>query len=263
MSESDFQTIRGAGFLFALALALSLQRLRPYARWSGSWRVNGSFWIVNLVVIGAVCGACACTVARWAESAGVGLFHRFSLFPPALQLLLTILALDLVSYAWHRANHRIGFLWRFHRVHHSDPAFTASTAVRFHPGELLLSLPLRLLAVAALGASPAGVVLFEIVFTIANFFEHGDISLPLTFERLLQHLWITPALHRRHHSRRWSDLNTNFGTVFVFWDRLFHTYLPSSSEERVTVGLPDRPSCSSLREALLLPLAAGTPTPSP
>jgi sterol desaturase/sphingolipid hydroxylase (fatty acid hydroxylase superfamily) len=223
VSEGQFQVLRGAGFVAALTLALLLQRLQPHARLRGSWQVNGGLWFTNLIVIGAVCGACACTVARWAANAGI---------PAAL------VTLDLVSYCWHRANHRVPFLWRFHQVHHSDPTFTASTGVRFHPGELLLSLPVRLTAVALVGASAEAVVLFEIVFTVANLVEHGDIDLPLRFERLVGRVLITPALHRRHHTKVGPDRDTNFGTIFATWDRLFGTRADNDSATAIETGLP-------------------------
>jgi sterol desaturase/sphingolipid hydroxylase (fatty acid hydroxylase superfamily) len=252
MDENQFQFLRGIGFLAAVGLAVGLQRLRPHTRLNGSWRTNGAFWAINVAVMGIVCGACACTVALWAKAAGVGLFNAVTVDPWS-GVAVTIFALDLVSYAWHRANHQISFLWRFHQVHHSDPAFTTSTAVRFHPGELLLSLPLRLAAVVALGASPVGIVVFEILFAVANLFEHGNIDLPLRLERRLAYLWITPALHRRHHSTKLHELNRNFGTIFVFWDRALRTYLENSSAQKVTAGLPYSAEVSSLRQALVLP----------
>jgi sterol desaturase/sphingolipid hydroxylase (fatty acid hydroxylase superfamily) len=192
--------------------------------------------LVNLVVIGAACGACACTVARWAADSRFGVLNTLSA-PRFLGILTTIVTLDLVSYCWHRANHRISLLWRFHQVHHSDPTFTASTGVRFHPGELLLSLPVRLTAVAVVGASAEAVVLFEIVFTVANLLEHGDIDLPLPFERLVGRVFITPALHRRHHTKVGRDRDTNFGTILATWDRLFGTRADNDSATAIETGL--------------------------
>jgi sterol desaturase/sphingolipid hydroxylase (fatty acid hydroxylase superfamily) len=252
VTETEFQILRGAGFVIAVALVVALQRLSPHARLKGSWRLNTSFWALNLMVMGTVCGACACTVARWAEANGIGFFN-IAPFAEWLRLPVTLLALDLVSYGWHRANHVIPFLWRFHRVHHSDANFTASTAVRFHPGELVMSLPLRLSAVAALGASPLDVVIFEVIFTIANFIEHGDINLPRTFERRLALICITPALHRRHHSEKMAELQTNFGTIFSFWDRLLGTYGDSSSAERFRAGVFGLRTPATALEALILP----------
>jgi sterol desaturase/sphingolipid hydroxylase (fatty acid hydroxylase superfamily) len=260
VSEGQFQVLRGAGFVAAVALALLLQRLRPHARLRGSWHVNCGLWFTNLLVIGVVCGACACTVARWAADAGVGVLNAVPA-PQWLGISAAIVALDLVSYFWHRANHRVAFLWRFHQVHHSDPTFTASTGVRFHPGELLLSLPVRLTAVALVGASAEAVVLFEIVFTVANLVEHGDIDLPLRFERLMGYAFITPALHRRHHTKPGPERDTNFGTTFAIWDRLFGTRADSDSATTIETGLPGMGELT-LPRVFVLPLQQMTASSS-
>jgi sterol desaturase/sphingolipid hydroxylase (fatty acid hydroxylase superfamily) len=241
-----------------VGVAAALQRWHPHARIRRPARSNLGLWAVNLVVLGVVCGGCACAVARWAAAARIGLLNA-SAAPLWIGVPATILALDVVSYGWHRANHRLRWLWRFHQVHHSDAAFSVSTGVRFHPGELLLSLPLRLAAVALLGASPAGVVAFEVVFTIANLIEHGDIDLPLAVERRIGRVCVTPALHRRHHSRRRSELNSNFGTIFAVWDRLLGTYGDSSSAARVDTGLAELSDTPSLGRALILPLHLHAP----
>jgi sterol desaturase/sphingolipid hydroxylase (fatty acid hydroxylase superfamily) len=252
VNEGLFQLLRGAGFIGAVALAGLLQRLRPHARLRGSWQVNGGLWFTNLTVIGVVCGACACTVARWAADAGIGVMNTV----PAsrwLGILAAVVSLDLVSYVWHRANHLVPFLWRFHQVHHSDPTFTVSTGVRFHPGELLLSLPVRLTAVALVGASAEAVVLFEVVFTVANLVEHGDIDLPLRFERFMGRAFVTPALHRRHHTRLGPDRDTNFGTILAIWDRLFGTRADNDSATAIETGLPGLDELT-LSRVFVLPL---------
>jgi len=252
VSEAQFQLVRGAGFVAAVTIALLLQWRKPHARLRDSWQVNGSLWLANLLVIGIVCGACACTVARWAGQAGFGVLNAGPV-PRWLALPTTIVALDLVSYCWHRANHGISLLWRFHQVHHSDPTFTVSTGVRFHPGELLLSLPIRLTAVALVGASAEAVVLFEIVFTVANLLEHGDIAVPRRVEALIERVCVTPALHRRHHTKRGRGRDTNFGTIFAIWDRAFGTYTHNDSATRVQTGLPGLDHLTPLR-AFVLPL---------
>jgi len=170
-----------------------------------------------------------------------------------MALPVTVAVLDFVSYCWHRANHRIRPLWRFHQVHHSDAAFSVSTGVRFHPGELVLSLPLRLVAVVAVGAPLTGVIVFEIAFSVANLIEHGDIDLPLAFERRVGRALITPALHRRHHSRQRGELDSNYGTIFAIWDRLLGTFVDNSSAVRVDTGLPELKDTPGLRAALALP----------
>jgi len=253
MDEGQFQLLRGAAFVLAVLVAFVLQRLTPHGRLRGSWVVNGGLWLVNAVMLGVVCGACAFTVADWAADRHVGLFNVISM-PWWMTASATIIALDLVSYWWHRANHRVGVLWRFHQVHHSDPTFTTSTGVRFHPGELLLSVPIRLSAVVVLGAPAAAVLAFEAVFAFANLIEHGDIN--LRGERVLARVLVTPALHRRHHTRMGPERDSNFGTIFSGWDRLFGTYTASDSAVVVDTGLPGLTNVT-LSEALALPVRAG------
>jgi sterol desaturase/sphingolipid hydroxylase (fatty acid hydroxylase superfamily) len=253
MNEGQFQVLRASAFLLAILVAVILQRLSPHARLHGSWKVNGGLWLVNGAVLGLVCGGCAFTVADWAAQRHVGLFNVVSM-PWWVTGSATVVALDFVSYWWHRANHRVGALWRFHQVHHSDPTFTTSTGVRFHPGELLLSVPIRLGAVIALGAPAAGVLGFEVVFAFANLIEHGDIN--LRGERALSRALVTPALHRRHHTRQGPERDSNFGTIFSGWDRLFRTYTVSDSIMRVDTGLPGLARVT-FSEALALPARVG------
>jgi len=253
VTHETFSLVRAAGFIVAVALGLFLERRARHAPMRASWQINGGLWVVDGVVIAITCGACACSVALWATRSQFGLLNALAA-PLWLAIPATIFGLDLVSYAWHRANHRFPVLWRFHRVHHSDASFTVSTALRFHPGELLLSVPLRLAAIAVIGAPVVAVAAFEVVFMLANLLEHGNIDLPLGLERRLGRISVTPALHRLHHSRRERDLDSNFGTVFSFWDRLLGTHRPSSSASAVEVGLPDLRPPSSLLEALRLPL---------
>ncbi len=218
--------------------------------------MNGGLWLINAAIVGAVCGACAFTAAEWAGRQGLGVLNWAGLGAWA-SIPASLVVLDLVSYGWHRANHRVPVLWRFHQVHHSDPTFTASTGVRFHPGELLLSLPLRLVTVVLLGASVEAVLTFEIAFTVANLVEHGDINVPRRIERALARVLVTPALHRRHHTKFGPARDTNFGTIFSVWDRLLRTYTPNDSATAVQTGLPglDRLGLSG---ALVLPVRGGS-----
>jgi sterol desaturase/sphingolipid hydroxylase (fatty acid hydroxylase superfamily) len=260
MDEREFELVRTAGFAFAIGLALLLQRFLPHRRLAGAWRENVGLWLVDIVVLGVVCGACAWTVAVWARRHGLGLSSAIDA-PFPIAAAVTVAALDLVSYLWHRANHRIAVFWRFHQVHHSDTTFTVTTALRFHPGELLLSLPVRLAAIVALGGPPEAVLAFEVLFTFANLVEHGNIGLPVRLEAKLGRVLITPALHRRHHARVVDDLNSNFGTVFVVWDRLLGTYRECTSDRVVDTGLPGAAGAVTFGRALSMPFAAGVVRP--
>ncbi len=254
MSAPEFQLARAGAFGLALATAATLQRLAPHAGHRGSLRVNAALWALDAAIVGGVCGTCALAAADWAARQGLGLLHALAA-PWWVAMASSVLGLDFVSYLWHRANHEVAVLWRFHRVHHSDPSFTVSTGLRFHPGELLLSLPVRLLAVVLLGAPAAAVLAFEAVFAFANLVEHGDIDLPPRLERGADRLVVTPALHRIHHARLPPERDRNFGTILIVWDRLLGTHRPSRSAARVAVGLDETAAPRGLWDALRLPLA--------
>ena len=255
MSETEFQVIKSIGFVLALALAVALQRRFPHRALAGSWRTNTALWAINALVLGVVCAGCACTVSRWASAGGFGLLNQ-GVGSVGTAIAVSVIGMDLVSYLWHRANHRLPILWRLHQAHHSDPDYTVTTALRFHPGELLLALPLCLLAVAVLGVPIAGVIVFEVIFAFANFCEHGNIDLPLKLERALGRVLITPALHRQHHSREAELLDTNYGTIFAVWDRMLGSYGENGSDVRVDTGLPGIDDAIGTMEILALPVRA-------
>jgi len=232
-----FQIIKSLGFVLAFGLALGFQRWRPHRLLAGSWRANGALWAIDAALLGVVCAGCACSVSRWAKDGGFGLLNQGP-FSAWVAIPVSVLGMDLTAYFWHRANHLVPFLWRFHQAHHSDPDYTVTTALRFHPGELLLALPVRLAVVVALGVPIGGVIVFELLFAFSNFFEHGNISLPRPFEDRAGRIFVTPALHRRHHGCEARLLETNFGTIFSFWDRWLRTFVESHSGIYVETGLP-------------------------
>jgi sterol desaturase/sphingolipid hydroxylase (fatty acid hydroxylase superfamily) len=252
VSEETVVTVRLIGFTAAMVLAFAWQMRSPHLGGPGSTRVNGALWLLNLLVTGTICGACVCGAASWAAQRSIGLLN-LAAAPQWLALPLTVAFLDFVSYAWHRANHVVPLLWRYHQVHHSDPSFTVSTSLRFHPGELLMSLPVRLAAVLVVGAPVLAVVIFEVAFTFANAVEHGDIDVAESVERAFATVFVTPALHRRHHAIVAADRDRNFATIFSFWDRLFATYRASTSRDEVRAGLPGLGQVT-LRDALWMPL---------
>ena len=252
--ETTYQLARGVALAAAVVLALALERWRPHERLRPAWGTNVGLWAIDTLVTAVVCGACGWVVAAWAADQGFGLLAW--LRPgPWTAVAVSILGLDAVSYLWHRANHQVPVLWRLHQVHHADANFHVTTGLRFHPGELLLAFPVRLAAIVALGVPPEGVLLFELLFGVANLLDHGNFDLPRRLEPIVQRLFITPSLHRGHHASDWQELNTNFGTVLSAWDRVGGTFRRSDGERHVVTGLPDwdRARAPSLSEALLLP----------
>lgn len=257
-TETTYQLSRGVALAIALGLGLMLERLRPHTKLRPAWGTNLGLWAVDGVAMAVVCGACGWVVADWAATQGLGLLAGAGA-RPWIAVGVGIFGLDAVSYLWHRANHKHPLLWRFHQVHHADTSFHVTTALRFHPGELLVALPVRLAAVVALGVPPQGVLLFEVVFGVANLLDHGNFDLPSRLEPIVRRVLITPALHRTHHAANWRELDTNFGTVFSIWDRLGRTFQASATDRRVATGLPNRTNSDAptLAESLFLPLAAG------
>jgi sterol desaturase/sphingolipid hydroxylase (fatty acid hydroxylase superfamily) len=254
--EASYQLARAVSLAAAVVLGLALERWQPHERLRPAWGTNVGLGAVGALVTSVVCGACGWVVAAWAAGRGLGLLVWLGAGPWEAAA-VGLLGLDAVSYLWHRANHRVPLLWRFHQVHHADASFHVTTALRFHPGELLLALPIRLATILALGVPPEGVLLFELVFGVANLLEHGNFDLPARMEPVAQRLLVTPALHRAHHASNWRELDTNFGTVFSTWDRLARTFRSSDVERRVATGLPDRVGreAPALAESLLLPFA--------
>ncbi len=237
MDESRFGLFKTAVFVLSFAAVYTLQRLLP---WTGPrnglarWHRNLPIGAVNTVLLSLACGGCLCAAARLAESWGIGLLRAL---PGWLAVAATIAALDLLSWAWHRANHRLGPLWRFHAVHHSDGRLDLTTALRFHAGELVLSLPIQLAAVALLGPPIEALLAFEAVFGLCNLYVHSDSRLPPRVEALVGRLFVVPALHRLHHSIDPAEHDRNFGTIFSIWDRALGTFLDGRSDARVVVGL--------------------------
>ena len=207
-----------------------------------------------LSVARVVCGACGLVVAAWAVTNGFGALQMLQL-PLWVALLISVIMLDLVSWMWHLANHHVPWLWRLHRVHHADRAFQVTTALRFHPGELLLSLPVRLLAIVLIGIPVEGVLLFEIVFGAMNLWVHANYSLPERLDRAVGSVLITPSLHRLHHARSTTMVNRNFGTIFSVFDRACGTITRSPAVAQFGTGVvaPDGDQQMSLLAALKSP----------
>jgi sterol desaturase/sphingolipid hydroxylase (fatty acid hydroxylase superfamily) len=254
---ASYPLVRGAAPLAALALGLAIERLRPRERLRAAWRTNLGIFAAGTLVTTAFCGACGWAVGAWAAAHGVGLLAWAGVGGWAAAA-VGVLALDAVSYLWHRLNHAVPFLWRFHRVHHADGSLHVTTALRFHPGELLLAIPVRLGAIAALGVPPSAVLVFEGVFGAANVLEHGNFDLPRRLEAVARRVLVTPALHHVHHDSKWEQLDSNYGTVFSLWDRLGRSYRTGDPTRRIVAGLPDRAGREppAFLESLLLPFAA-------
>jgi sterol desaturase/sphingolipid hydroxylase (fatty acid hydroxylase superfamily) len=159
--------------------------------------------------------------------------------PYVVRCILAILLMDLVKYLTHRALHNTAFLWRVHQVHHSDPDFDLSTAGRVHPIEVVLSQGAYLLAIAIFAPPVVGVLLAELMSAFQSLFGHANASLPAWAEKLVRPVFVTPDMHRIHHSEEVAEQFSNFGDSLPWWDYLFGTYIavPAAGDEGIVVGL--------------------------
>ncbi|MCO6417001.1 sterol desaturase family protein [Siccirubricoccus sp. KC 17139] len=229
--------IRLAVFLGVLAALLLAERLRPWRRATPArWPGNLGLGVLGALAVRATLPAAAVGAALWAETRGIGLLAGAPLW---LALPVALLALDLLIYAQHRVSHAVPLLWRLHRVHHADPSVDATTALRFHPLEILLSMALKMAAVVALGAPPVAVLAFEVLLNATAMFNHAAIRLPPRLERALRLVLVTPEMHRTHHSEVPAETDSCFGFCLPWWDRLFGSYRAApAAGEAVVIGLP-------------------------
>ncbi|MCG6940897.1 MAG: sterol desaturase family protein [Thiohalocapsa sp.] len=151
--------------------------------------------------------------------------------------LLAFVGFDLWMYLWHRANHRIPLLWRLHRVHHTDPAMDATTALRFHPGEILLSNLANCLVLPLLGMTAGLFVLYKAVMVAVILFHHSNVAVPPRLDRAYGLLLVPPSMHRVHHSERRAETDSNYGTVFSIWDRLLRSFRRRDDAELIRFGI--------------------------
>jgi len=243
--------------------ALSLPRARR-------WPANLGIIVVDSVVLRLVFPVLAVGAAELAAARGWGLFHGLNA-PFWLALPASLLILDLAIYTQHVVFHKVAVLWRLHRMHHTDLDFDVTTALRFHPLEIVLSMLIKLVLVTLLGVPAVAVMLFEVILNATAMFNHGNVGLPRRLDRALRWILVTPDMHRVHHSIRPEETDSNFGFNLPWWDRLFGTYRdqPRDGHAGMTIGLEyfrDRRATrlyGLLLQPFLNPASGSTPAPTP
>ncbi|MBM7456997.1 sterol desaturase/sphingolipid hydroxylase (fatty acid hydroxylase superfamily) [Oceanisphaera litoralis] len=202
------------------------------------WPHNLLLVVINTLLL-RWCFPLAAVGAAWlAAERGWGLFNAITL-PVWACVVLSLLILDLLIYLQHRLFHAVPWLWRLHRVHHTDLEFDVTTGLRFHPLEILLSMVIKLAAVTLLGAPALAVLLFEVLLNATAMFNHGNVLLSKRLDRRLRLVLVTPDMHRVHHSVIPIETDSNFGFNLPWWDRLFGTYRaqPRAGQLGMTLGL--------------------------
>ncbi len=252
-----FTVFLGLFAILALVEAAMPRRIRSQSR-KARWVTNWAITIVNAVTLNALALALpllAVGAAIDASAQSWGLFNRLEL-PLGIEIILTILLLDFAIWLQHLITHKVPLLWRLHRVHHADVDIDVTTAIRFHPLEIALSMLIKIGLVYLLGPAAIAVILFEIILNGTAMFNHANLKLPTQIDAMVRKVLVTPDMHRVHHSVHRFEHDSNYGFSLSIWDRLFGTYIaqPSEGHEDMKIGLEwqdDRPS--KLAWSLALP----------
>ena len=251
-------------FVLVLAVMAGLERLMPKrplrAARLGRWSTNLGLVVIDSLAVRLLVPLAAVGVAALAADKGFGLLHWLVL-PDWLAFVVALLLLDFAIWFQHLAAHKVPLLWRLHRVHHADIDIDVSTALRFHPLEILASMLWKMAVVAAIGAPVSAVIAFEVILNAMAMFNHGNVALPRPLDTVLRLLVVTPDMHRVHHSVIQAETDSNYGFNLSLWDRLFRTYVatPEKGHDGMTIGLAEYQSEAPTRIgwSLALPFAPG------
>lgn len=219
---------------------------------------NLGIGLINAIVITLIFSGLWLWATVWSDQHTFGFLHWlepfFGEFDTPIRLLLVILLFDFWMYSWHRINHAIPFLWRFHKVHHSDPFMNVTTATRFHVGEIIFSSTLRIGILILLGMHLWELLVYEIIAVLVIQFHHANIQVPENLDRFIRRIIVTPSLHKVHHSDWQPETDSNYGTIFSFWDALLGTFRIRKNLDEIQLGLKEYKSEESQRFKNLLKL---------
>jgi sterol desaturase/sphingolipid hydroxylase (fatty acid hydroxylase superfamily) len=235
--------LRVSAFLLVLAAMAAWERAAPARQagepWWRRWRTNLGLAAANTLVLRVVLPTTAIGVAGIAQANGWGLLNHYGI-GGWVALAVAVVALDFVIYLQHVLFHAVPALARLHQVHHADPDFDASTGIRFHPIEIVLSMLIKYAAIAVIGAAPLAVLGFELLLNLTSLFNHGNVRIPGTIDAVVRTFLVTPDMHRVHHSVVAAERNSNYGFCLSVWDRLFGSYVPepAGGQAALRIGFP-------------------------
>jgi sterol desaturase/sphingolipid hydroxylase (fatty acid hydroxylase superfamily) len=200
------------------------------------WPINLGLATFNMLLMRLAAGGIAYLSAVAAAEKSWGILNWFAV-PPWLSIIVTLLFLDFAIYAQHIALHKWPLLWRLHQVHHTDLEFDATTAVRFHPLEIIISMAYKVLCIYLIGAHPGSVIAFEVILNGTATFNHSNVNIPTAIDKKLRWLIITPDMHRIHHSVIPTETDSNYGFSVSWWDKLCKTYTPEPRHPQTTMAI--------------------------
>ncbi len=224
----------------ALSCLFILEHYIPFIsvsenRWSHAAR-NLGVGFLNFLMTAVLFSGAVYLSASWTARRGAGLLNLLDV-PDAVRWGSALLLLDLWMYAWHWINHNLPWLWRFHRMHHTDRSMDVTTAVRFHPGEIALSTAAKLAVIPLLGLEIKHLLIYETLIQPVILFHHSNVRVSERWDRLLRAVIVTPRMHRTHHSDVIEETNSNYSTVLSIWDRAARTFRLRAEPETIRYGV--------------------------
>ncbi len=237
--ESEF---RLAAFVFVFFVMAVWEHFKPRRENNQQrkqrWPINLGLMVLGAILVKIALGAIVYESALIAEEKNIGILNIFGL-SSLFTGVLTIILLDLTIYGQHVLAHKLPLLWKLHQVHHTDLVYDTTTGVRFHPLEIFFSLGVKVVAVFIIGADPSVVILFEIILNTCAVFNHANVNLPLSIDKQLRKIVVTPDMHRVHHSVYRNETDSNYGFSISIWDRIFGTYndQPKDGHINMKIGL--------------------------
>lgn len=260
------QTAIAVGGLIVLFI---IEHLHPFFDfYKGSFRKKGmhvianlSLGIINALITSAFFVVAWLWAANWAATHHFGILNWLNL-PGWAHAAGAVLLMDAWTYFWHRMNHAFPFLWRFHRVHHADASMDVSTASRFHAGEIFFSSLLRIPVIILIGLHLWELLIYGTLLVIVVQFHHANIVLPEKVDKILRAIIVTPAMHKVHHSRWQPETDSNYSSLFSFWDRICSTFRTHNRLKTLRLGLDDFDSSDdhTFKGLLTMPFRKGTPS---
>lgn len=234
--------IRPSVFIGLFVILAMAESRRPLANRKNTrktqWATNLSLAVINTLCLKLLIPVLAVGAALFAKEHHLGLFNLWQL-PSLITIIASLLLLDFIIYWQHLIFHKVPLLWKLHRVHHTEIGLDVSSAVRFHPLEMLLSMFIKMLFIILLGVPIEAVILFEVLLNALALFNHSNLKLPRSLDNMLRVLIVTPEVHWIHHSPIAKETNSNYGFNLIIWDKLFSTYCqqPTHQYSKMQQGL--------------------------
>lgn len=254
MDYSQLESLQPVVFLSLLVVISIAETIFPFSRNPHRlqhFRRNMTLTLINSALNLALRGVLA-AAAAYASTREIGLLNGSGL-PKIAVAVLGLFVLDFSNYLMHRLKHSVPFLWRFHRVHHTDAHLDVTTGVRFHPGETLFSILFQMGVVVAFGIPFWTLVLYFLVLSAAIQINHSNIRWPIALDQALRLFFVSPYMHKTHHSRVQRETDTNFGDIFPYWDKLMGTYYNRREYQDLSTGLDEYGPSQSVLRLLRIP----------